>query len=1378
MTGEHVTGPAYRIRGWRSLLFLALCAAWLAPARAQVIVSEFVASNQSGLRDEDGERSDWIELQNLSTNRVDLAGWRLTDDAAQPSKWVFPSIALAPGEFLVVFASGKNRAVAGRELHTSFRLDAQGEDLFLRRPDGSIASGFSPYPPQLPDVAYGVGRNSVQVTNLVALDAQATFQVATEESPGPEWREPAFDDVTWQRGPMPLGIDVAGSLGTYEQLVLADDPLFYWNFDESSGPALNRAAPGQIQDALVASGGAARVEHTALPLGRAASLPGTDGSRFYAPKLSPGADVRGSWAAEFWLRTSSPAKPTYFIEVATVGGTLNSPGLIQGFNGDRLEIFGAFAGRTGAAGPVLNTPGWHHLLFAYYGSAAGEGVADRQEIFVDGARVSSRSGDFSSPLVFGTGGLAAGGTIAGPGLNVLKGEMDELAIYDLRRFTNASLLSSHVASLAARHYQAVATTNLAGTFGTDLRSAMAGRSTSVLTRFPLVLSEATNMNHLTLAVGYDDGFAAWINGVPVAAANAPPQPGSTAAALTNRAPREALTPQVFDLDAFVPLLRPGTNVLAIQGLASAKDAPDFFLSAQLAGLMSTEQTGYLVPTPGTANGAASQREGPVVSDVTEDPPQPTPGQGLTIEATVAATAHPVAQVRLIYRIAFGQERILDLRDDGVAPDVMGGDGVYTAAIPGSAYAAGQMVRWAVVATDTASFSTRAPMAPAGSSASIYYGTVAADLSVRSNLPILQWFLEPGTEAAARTRAGTRACLFWDGEFYDNVWVHLRGRTAAGLDKCPYEFGFKETRSFRFARGEPRVDQFALNTTWRDKAYIRPVVGFEFLRECGVPASACFPMQVRRNGQFFSVALFVEIPDREYLRRHNLDAGGALYKADLNGFTVEAQGGYLPVEQGFEKKTPDDNDLGDIIEFARGLGLSGPARDAFVFDNVDIPAVINYMAACDILQHADRLVTNFYPYRDTRRSGEWTMLPWDLDLTLGQVNNSVDEIQTSQDNPDGASHPFYGIRGMADYRNPALWNRLNDVVVGTPVLRAMFLRRLRTLMDQFLCAPGTAAEQLYFEPRLNYWKDTLAEDAALDRSVWPTWGQNQTLAQAIGLIRDQYLPGRRQHLFGHHSARNPGYPNNAGIPDAQQEGSRLEFGVVETAPPSGDPLEQFIELRNPGLAAVDISGWKIAGAADFSFKPGTVVVAGGSVHVARDVRSFRARAVSPRGQEARFVQGNFSGALPASGELRLLSAIGAPVATLSYPAVADFDQDQLPDDWETAYGFDTNSMNNAPLDPDGDGSTNLQEYLAGTDPLDLESSLALRPAGNEPGAFFFLAVSNKTYSVEYRASLSTGAWLPLLDTPAWTSNSTRTVTDPTPRVESRYYRVRTTGNPLP
>ncbi|MBN1419285.1 MAG: CotH kinase family protein [Planctomycetes bacterium] len=169
----HFSTRAARIRvAWNVLLAALLLLE--APGRGQSIqsplssadirITEFLASNLGGLEDEDGDSPDWIEILNDGSEPVDLEGWSLTDDLRLLAVWEFPSIVLDAGEYLVVFASGKDRRpAAGGELHADFRLEQDGEFLALLRPaePGSapeVASAFSPsYPPQRGNVSYGYG---------------------------------------------------------------------------------------------------------------------------------------------------------------------------------------------------------------------------------------------------------------------------------------------------------------------------------------------------------------------------------------------------------------------------------------------------------------------------------------------------------------------------------------------------------------------------------------------------------------------------------------------------------------------------------------------------------------------------------------------------------------------------------------------------------------------------------------------------------------------------------------------------------------------------------------------------------------------------------------------------------------------------------------------------------------------------------------------------------------------------------------------------------------------------------------------------------------------------------------------------------------------
>ena len=169
--------------GSRSLLLILLIGSRRVLGQ-EILISEFLALNDGGIADEDGERSDWVEIQNRSASTLSLDGWYLTDVAIEPFKWRLPAVQLSPGESLLVFASGKDRAEAGSELHANFRLSGDGEYLALTRPDGTIAQDFAPaFSPQRADISYGIAQ-TVNTVILVSRPSTARIQIPASGDDG------------------------------------------------------------------------------------------------------------------------------------------------------------------------------------------------------------------------------------------------------------------------------------------------------------------------------------------------------------------------------------------------------------------------------------------------------------------------------------------------------------------------------------------------------------------------------------------------------------------------------------------------------------------------------------------------------------------------------------------------------------------------------------------------------------------------------------------------------------------------------------------------------------------------------------------------------------------------------------------------------------------------------------------------------------------------------------------------------------------------------------------------------------------------------------------------------------------------------------------
>lgn len=202
----------------RPILALTLLVSLFATAsNASPVISEFCASNQNGLKDEDGDRPDWVEIYNPDATPANLTDWYLTDNAGAKTKWRFPSVTIPANGYLVVFASDKNRRVPGQPLHTNFALGAGGEYLGLIMPDGQTAvSEYSPsFPGQFADLSYGIPSNEAPVTLLAETSSCQWIVPSSASSPPSTWIQPGFSPSGWNTATLGIGYDTNPSGTNY-----------------------------------------------------------------------------------------------------------------------------------------------------------------------------------------------------------------------------------------------------------------------------------------------------------------------------------------------------------------------------------------------------------------------------------------------------------------------------------------------------------------------------------------------------------------------------------------------------------------------------------------------------------------------------------------------------------------------------------------------------------------------------------------------------------------------------------------------------------------------------------------------------------------------------------------------------------------------------------------------------------------------------------------------------------------------------------------------------------------------------------------------------------------------------------------------------------
>jgi len=761
-------------------------------------------------------------------------------------------------------------------------------------------------------------------------------------------------------------------------------------------------------------------------------------------------------------------------------------------------------------------------------------------------------------------------------------------------------------------------------------SGMRNVNQSAYVRVPFEVINPTAINSLTLRMRYEDGIIAYINGQEVARSNAPEPATETwnSGASEYRANRIAVLPEDFPIAQF-DFLHLGTNLLAIQGLNYRINSPGLLVLPELVAMthVYTDTTPHYfpTPTPGMPNNLGVEKLGPIISDHTYTPEIPGENEDLIITARIASSADPIDTVELHYRVMFNDEVTVSLHDDGNSDDGEQDDGVYGVRIPAKAVRAlaGQMIRWCITATDTAGFQSRSPTFLDPGNSPEYWGTVVDDPRLVNPLPVLHWFIE--NPNAANSDAGTRCTLFYDGEFYDNVRINIHGQSSRGFPKKSYDIDFHPGHNFKWEPGQPRADDINLMTTYPDKAQMRNILAYETYRDAGCPYHWVFPVRVQQNGAFWGTAHVMENGDEDWLIRMGLNAEGALYKM-YNGFNSASHS-----ITGAEKKTRKYEDNGDLAALYEGLSLTGEARRQFLYDNVDVAQVVNFLAARAITGDVDCCHKNYYLYLDTGVSNEWQMWPWDVDLSFGRVWNSSETYWN--ENLLTNTRLFVGSG-----------NRVPDAIFNTPETRQMYLRRVRTLMDEFLKAPGTPEAEFYYEPKIDILATLIAPDAALDAEKWGSdaWGNGstspccpQSLWEAATELKDYYLPERRRQLF------NRTISGASELPDSLPPRTIINFGMIDTNPFSGNIEEQFIQLQNSNPIAVDISDWTLSRDQDpndilFTFRGGTVIPANGTIYVTANRVAFRSRTIAPTGGQSLFVVGDFNGRLAVRDETLYLT----------------------------------------------------------------------------------------------------------------------------------------------
>lgn len=517
---------------------------------AAVVINEFLANNGGGLRDEDLESPDWIELHNTGSAAVNLGGWHLTDNSGNPAKWTFPATNLPAGGYLIVFASGKNRANPGWPLHANFQLNQGGGYLALVQPGGTVEHAYAPaYLNQRQNVSYGL-ETRPSTTSLISSGSVSRVLVPTSGVLGTTWTEAAaFNDSGWTAGSTPASY----SVGVTATTVLALDVN-----DRTNTVGATEAGFSSFVINSNVSATAIQTQATVRVIGGITVTVSNTAPQGYDDRWRTGPLNSGAFAETLLLRD------VLFSQDSTGTGGLD------------LNLAGL-------------TPNAAHRLtvWSFDGQSSGNKVSDW---YANGSLV---KGDYlfnaaTPPTNNNQCRFTFDASANGSGAMLVSGRRDAASVS----------FGVYLNALKVERLTPQPATNTLGAL-------MLSNNASAYLRVPFNVVDPNAFQLLKLRMRSDDGFVAYLNGQVVASRNAPTSPQWNSTATAAAPDSQSLIFEEIVIANSPGLLRAGANVLAIHALNISVMDTDCFILPELEGIATSivGERYFTPPTPGSANGA-------------------------------------------------------------------------------------------------------------------------------------------------------------------------------------------------------------------------------------------------------------------------------------------------------------------------------------------------------------------------------------------------------------------------------------------------------------------------------------------------------------------------------------------------------------------------------------------------------------------------------------------------------------------------------------------------------------------------------------------------------------------------------------------------------
>jgi hypothetical protein len=341
--------------------------------------------------------------------------------------------------------------------------------------------------------------------------------------------------------------------------------------------------------------------------------------------------------------------------------------------------------------------------------------------------------------------------------------------------------------------------------------------------------------------------------------------------------------------------------------------------------------------------------------------------------------------------------------------------------------------------------------------------------------------------------------------FDNALMRIRGNQSRLNEKRKWKIVLPP--GYDWDMGgllETPVNEFALNSAVTDKSFVREILTSELQTLGGGIGQQIFPLRFEKNNEFYGLYLYQEQPDGQWRDKHGFSDDVIAFKSDLRA-TLNPDQLEMPDKElklRYQRQTQDYIDNVDEVRRLIQQVNNGNQNEltAFAYKHLDIPQIIEAIATMRVAQHLEWEHKNHMLLFDPEDE-KWRLVPIDFDLNFGRryvtgCNAFCEEVSAS---------------GYMEYMES---NRLARIFLKNKELRIMLDRRTKTLADAFL-AEGKV------EARIAELEQLLRDDAARDRKIWYTYGEQQTMQRGQEILINQYFVPKRKLFLGPKSSRLPG-----------------------------------------------------------------------------------------------------------------------------------------------------------------------------------------------------------------------------------------------------------------